>query len=98
MDLADGQWHMLAITTIPGGGKGFRVYVDGLRTGELGPGSHSLAPVHASAGGPAHFKGPASLCGRRDGHPARHFPGRLAGIGFWNTVRLSPIDEYHGCL
>eukprot|EP00951_Prasinocladus_malaysianus_P002766 scaffold19603_cov18-Prasinocladus_malaysianus.AAC.1 len=83
-DLADGRWHMLTVTTHPTQGKGYRVYVDGVLSGMLGPGAQSLKPVHATAGGKITLGGSVSLCGRLDGHPQRHFPGRIASLGFWN--------------
>lgn len=32
--LADGEWHMVTLTTLPEGGKGYELYVDGTRRGE----------------------------------------------------------------
>ena len=32
--LADGEWHMVTLTTLPEGGKGFELYVDGTRRGK----------------------------------------------------------------
>ena len=33
--LADGEWHMVTLTTLPEGGKGYELYVDGTRRGEI---------------------------------------------------------------
>lgn len=32
--LADGEWHMVTLTTLPEGGKGYELYVDGTRRGK----------------------------------------------------------------
>lgn len=32
--VTDGQWHMLGVTTRPGGGKGFQLFVDGRMVAE----------------------------------------------------------------
>ena len=37
-NLADGQWHMVTLTTHPEGGKGFQLYVDGSLAGQMIPG------------------------------------------------------------
>jgi hypothetical protein len=34
-DLLDGQWHMVTLSTIAAGVKGFRLFVDGQLAGEL---------------------------------------------------------------
>ena len=38
VNLADGQWHMVTLTTHPEGGKGFQLYVDGSLAGQMSPG------------------------------------------------------------
>lgn len=34
-NVSDGAWHMLTLTTLPDGSKGFRMYVDGALAGQL---------------------------------------------------------------
>lgn len=85
---------MLALTTRPEGGKGFRLFVDGELAAELGPGAASLSPIHATGGGELDglSTGHISLCGRRDRHPMRHFMGRMAAVGFWDHVNNPPLS------
>ena len=36
-DLQDGAWHMVTLSAQPGGGKGFRMYIDGALTAQMLP-------------------------------------------------------------
>lgn len=36
-DLQDGAWHMVTLSSQPGGGKGFRMYIDGALTAQMLP-------------------------------------------------------------
>lgn len=34
-NVSDGYWHMITLTTLPEGGKGYQLYVDGMLAGEV---------------------------------------------------------------
>lgn len=34
-NITDGAWHMVTVTTLPGGGRGYQLYVDGQLAGQL---------------------------------------------------------------
>lgn len=85
-NLADERWHMLTVTTLPEGGKGYRMFVDGSVAGELAPGAIAFQPVELTGGDTISLSGPIYLCGHKVGTRDRHFPGMLAGIGIWQEV------------
>lgn len=37
-NVTDGEWHMLTLTTPAGGGKGYKMYIDGGLVAEMSPG------------------------------------------------------------
>lgn len=45
-DLADGEWHMLTVTTHPDGSPGFSIFIDGLLKADL-----SLGDLRSGANG-----------------------------------------------
>jgi hypothetical protein len=42
--LFDGSWHMATVTSQPGGGKGYRLYIDGQLAGEVAEGRSYVSP------------------------------------------------------
>jgi hypothetical protein len=90
--LLDGGWHMLTLTTRPGGGDGYRLYADGALAAELnataaiGPDG---APLEVGGGGPLRLEGDLVLCSRSDDPEGRHFDGDLAYLSLWDEA-LSP--------
>jgi hypothetical protein len=88
VNLADKEWHMITVTTIPNGGKGYRIYVDGALTGELAPGVVAAQPVELTGGDLISLSGPIYLCGQKGDRRDRHFPGMIAGVGIWDKVPM----------
>lgn len=80
----DGQWHMITITTHPGGGKGIALYIDGQLVAQTQPGvdyMNSAGGVATADGGdPIFLNGTLTLCGRADLNSQRFYSGRLAHL------------------
>jgi len=97
VDLEDGQWHMLTVTTRPDGGDGYAIFVDGIlgganflpkteeqaRTGQM--------PFAVDGGQRMMLDGSIFLCGRNDGHPERHFKGQVSHLSLFDTA-LTPSE------
>lgn len=81
-DVNDGRWHMITLSTLPNGTKGYALYVDGAWVGELGPGSTTVdgRSVDATGGGPADLTDSIYLCSRSDSDHQRFFDGSVAHL------------------
>jgi hypothetical protein len=69
VDVDDGGWHMVTLTTLGRGEKGYALYVDGRLAGELNGGAmaaNGSAIVVPIGGEPALMTGPVFLCARSD--------------------------------
>lgn len=86
----DGGWHMLTVTTMPPGRKGFRLYLDGLLVNEIRAGQTAVSSlgdvVGATAGLPMDLYPNAVLCTRADDPTSRQFDGRLANLGLYDVA------------
>ncbi|KAK2080285.1 hypothetical protein QBZ16_000138 [Prototheca wickerhamii] len=103
----DGLWHMLTVSSIPGGGKGFRLFVDGSLVNEIKGNetfmSDSGYVAAATAGLPMNLNPTAVLCTRADGPSERQFDGALAYLGLYDVAlseaqvgylaRARPVEE-----
>ncbi|KAL4430893.1 hypothetical protein ABPG75_006149 [Micractinium tetrahymenae] len=78
----DGRWHMITLSTLPSGTKGYALYIDGDLAGQLGPGSATTdgSPVDATGGGPANLTDTIYLCSRSDSDYQRFFDGSVAHL------------------
>lgn len=89
---ADGQWHMVTLTSQPDGSKGYRLYVDGALVNELSAntttytGDGYLAQV--DGGDPIDLTGEEVLCSRSDDTFQRHFDGELAYLGLYDYALI----------
>ncbi|KAL4426385.1 hypothetical protein ABPG77_004679 [Micractinium sp. CCAP 211/92] len=81
-DVNDGGWHMITLSTLPNGTKGYALFVDGASVGELGPGMKTAdgTPVDATGGGPADLTDSIYLCSRSDSDQQRFFDGSVAHL------------------
>jgi hypothetical protein len=103
VDLEDGRWHMITLSTMPGGGSGFTVYMDGvlaavspprlLLEGMLQSPDAGALGFGVDGGGPFTPQGRLKLCGRSDSHPERHYTGRLAQVELFDTF-LTPDQVF----
>ncbi|GMH45693.1 hypothetical protein BSKO_13656 [Bryopsis sp. KO-2023] len=85
VELEDGQWHMVTLTTKPRGATGIKLYIDGELAGET-------PDVPGVGGGdPMAIDGKIFLCGRVDGNPERHFDGSLAKLSLYDDM-LTPLE------
>ena len=83
LDGDGGRWHHLALSTLPGGGEGYAVYLDGVPVARM---TETNAVEGRPDGGGAFAPSPITLCGRSDGQPDRHFEGRLAHLQVWDQA------------
>lgn len=63
------SWHHIGLTTIPGGGAGYQMYIDGQLSAQMAPGNYTdyLGGVHvANGGGAMNLTGDLTLCARSD--------------------------------
>eukprot|EP00887_Chlorella_sp_A99_P005410 scaffold1.g5410.t1 len=93
-----GGWHMLSLATRIGGGKGYRLFLDGQLVNEIGaPGQSYYTedgyPVQVTGGGPAQLTGNVILCSRSDASAERHFDGQLAYLSLFDTGESSLNDS-----
>lgn len=82
-DVNDGAWHMITLSTLVNGTKGYALFVDGAWVGELRPGMTTTAdgsPVDATGGGPADLTDYIYLCSRSDSDNHRFFDGSVAHL------------------
>lgn len=82
-NVSDGRWHMLTLSTQPGGGSGFAMYLDGTLVGNVSAATRVmvngvLMPV--AGGDPILPQGNITLCDRADGNADRNFNGQLAQV------------------
>ncbi|EFN59099.1 hypothetical protein CHLNCDRAFT_137883 [Chlorella variabilis] len=81
---AEGQWHLLGLSTRPGGGKGFQLYVNGTLAAEAKEDAEGFTKT-ATGGGPMNLTGNITLCSRSDLEPTRFFGGSIAHLLIYNT-------------
>eukprot|EP00884_Botryococcus_braunii_P015271 jgi/Botrbrau1/2427/Bobra.0395s0049.1 len=89
----DGNWHMVSVTSQPDGGRGYRLYLDGVFKSEVSEraqyqGDNGIA--YLTTGGRAMaLDGPITLCTRADNTTNRYFDGSIAYLGLYDYP-LSP--------
>ncbi|PRW58639.1 hypothetical protein C2E21_2984 [Chlorella sorokiniana] len=84
----DGQWHLLGVTTLPEGGKGFQLYVDGQLAAEASRRLYTDSegfPKAPTGGAPMNLTGNITLCARSDLYPTRFFGGSIAHLFIYDT-------------
>eukprot|EP00216_Chloropicon_sp_CCMP2111_P006625 CAMPEP_0198234118 /NCGR_PEP_ID=MMETSP1446-20131203/211_1 /TAXON_ID=1461542 ORGANISM="Unidentified sp, Strain CCMP2111" /NCGR_SAMPLE_ID=MMETSP1446 /ASSEMBLY_ACC=CAM_ASM_001112 /LENGTH=1741 /DNA_ID=CAMNT_0043914847 /DNA_START=161 /DNA_END=5386 /DNA_ORIENTATION=- len=94
VDMDDGKWHMVTITTNTDGSKGYSIYVDGVLGGSAPPAFMKAFPsdyknVSFDGGEVISPSGNIFLCGRNDKNEDRHFGGKLAHLSLFDES-LSP--------
>ena len=104
--LFDGDWHMATLTSQPGGGRGYRMYLDGQLAGEVAEGRSYVSPEG--------FPIPVSLCRRvprRRMHQSHRYtpvdsvqshtshPGQRGDLSICaaRCPRLLRAPPHHGC-
>ncbi|GLC41484.1 hypothetical protein PLESTM_001201000 [Pleodorina starrii] len=96
-NLTDGQWHMLTISSQPGGGRGWRMYVDGslavqIPSRDYPPGydpsrdNSTAAYAEIDGGDPMFMGGPLLLCGRYGAPYSRAYGGQLANLAVFDAA------------
>ncbi|XRB11235.1 hypothetical protein RI054_02g10500 [Pseudoscourfieldia marina] len=94
VDVLDGNWHMLTLSTHATGGDGFEIYVDGKLGATIPrPEDRQQLGVKMDGGGPIKLNDTVYLCGRNDEHPERHFGGRLAHVAMFDGALTSDDVE-----
>jgi len=103
VDLEDGRWHMITLSTMPSGGMGFTVYVDGVLAAVSPPRlllegmlqSPDAEPLGfgVDGGDPFTPNGRLKICGRSDANPDRHYTGRLAELEVFDSY-LTPDQVF----
>lgn len=87
VNITDGGWHMVTLTTTPGSSKGFQLYLDAKLAATLplpqpwvtsDPTGSSIG--ESSGGAPMHLDAPLRLCGRADGDLSRSFDGLVTEL------------------
>ena len=81
IDINDGKWHMITLSTSPTHGKGYRMYVDGALAAaipNLWYEGTDAAPL--SGGDVIKLDGPIHLCNRADDEPDRGFTGAVSQL------------------
>merc|ERR1712039_866951 len=99
LNLDDGNWHHLVLTTREDGYKGYNVYVDGILDASSPAGEGHSNPADseiwlAAGGDPIDPIGPIRLCGREKEDrfdDRRYFRGQVAHFSVWNSA-LSHLD------
>ncbi|EIE21984.1 hypothetical protein COCSUDRAFT_56427 [Coccomyxa subellipsoidea C-169] len=93
--LQDGKWHMVTLSSLYDGTRGYAMFIDGRLTAVLnGNQSYTDAsgnPLHIDGGGPMQLDGPIVLCGRSDNDTLRGYNGRLTQLAIFDTS-LSPLQ------
>ena len=90
MDQDGGRWHQAVLTTIPGGGRGYQMYLDGKLVGTMD--AHTAPDGQPDGGDPLLSTGPIVLCGRSDGEPTRCVRG---GVGrTWMLTRHRAVGGF----
>lgn len=91
--MADGNWHMVTISTHADMTTGFDLYLDGAPVGDTVQGNYtgSDGAVAATGGGSMNLTSPITLCQRADVESQRGFDGRLSSLGIWASV-LEPAN------
>ncbi|DBB09175.1 TPA: hypothetical protein ACH3X3_007775 [Trebouxia sp. C0006] len=86
--MADGNWHMVTISTHADMTTGFDLYLDGAPVGDMLQGNYtgSDGAVTATGGGSVNLTTPITLCQRADVEAQRGFDGRLSSLGIWASV------------
>lgn len=90
-DLEDNAWHMVTLTTMGEGKKGYAVYVDGILGGTAPPAfaQEIETGISIDGGDVIRPSGKMYLCGRNDLNNQRHFGGRLAHLTFFDEALTS---------
>ena len=88
VDLTDGKWHMITLTTRPDGSPGFSVYVDGVLGGTSPPAfiKQLQTDIPVDGGDPVKIDSNIYLCGRNDLDKDRHFGGKLAHLSLFDEA------------
>jgi len=94
LNLEDGNWHHLVVSTRSDGNKGYNVYVDGTLDASSPTGAGNSDPADsdvwiAAGGDPIDPDGEIRLCGREklDGFDAeRYFRGQVAHFAVWDSA------------
>ncbi|DBA97374.1 TPA: hypothetical protein ACH3X1_015103 [Trebouxia sp. C0004] len=86
--MADGNWHMVTISTHADMTTGFDMYLDGAPVGDMLQGNYtgSNGTVAATGGGSMNLTSSITLCQRADVEPQRGFEGRMSSLGIWASV------------
>lgn len=98
-DVNDGNWHMITLSTLVDGGKGFSLFVDGALAVSLTPTSNATSPgglpVEATGGDPALMTSDIFLCARSDMSTLpendRFYDGSIANLMLFD-IPLSESD------
>merc|ERR1711977_733625 len=98
VDLTDGDWHMVTLTTRTKDREGYAIFVDGELGGanflphkdEDTKSGNARGDVDLDGGMPMRLDGSIYLCGRNDLHPERHFKGKLTHLSLFDTSLTPP--------
>lgn len=91
IDPADGKWHFVVLSTLPGRGeKGYAMFVDGQEAGKIVEGESYVTDsgnIHVATGGnPMKLDGDLHLCTRADESEERFFSGSITQLKVWNKA------------
>lgn len=87
INVLDGKWHMVTLTSRPEKGQGYVLYVDGVQVNELNKtvASGEEEIFEAAGGEPMHLTGDIVLCAKGSG-PAYHYHGKIAFLSVWEQA------------
>ena len=94
INVLDGKWHMVTLTSRPEKGQGYVLFVDGVQVNELNrtvanPSAGEEEFFEAAGGEPMHLTGDIVLCAKGSG-PAYHYHGKIAFLSVWEQ---SLVDQ-----
>ena len=97
VDVNDGQWHMITLSTLEDDSPGYALYVDGELAGMLHGDvrQEDGSPTVATGGDPTYLDDDIVLCARVDTSSLpsddRYFDGTLTNVALWGSA-LSPAQ------